>query len=165
MGNNPGPQDSNSVSHKISHYTRQVMELYQSPAGYWTTRGYANSRIANLRTGQLADRTSGGLVNLRTRQLADATSDFACLVFVLLVASARPRVVQSVTCPVREMSSPRVGNPRVGVSASCPVTLQLTRKNDSQNPENIPGKISIGAGSGLFPVALATYNEQNQQFF
>ena len=79
-------------------------------------------------TGQLADTpTRGlptrGLVNSRTRQLADATGDFACLVFVLLAASARPRVVQSATCPVREMSSPRVGNPRVGVAASCPVTL------------------------------------------
>ena len=26
-----------------------------NPNGYWTTRGYANSRIANSRTGQLAD--------------------------------------------------------------------------------------------------------------
>ena len=42
-------------------------------SGYWTTLGYANSR---------------------TGQLADATGDFACLVFVLLAASARPRVVQ-----------------------------------------------------------------------
>ena len=62
--------------------------------GYWTTRGYANSRIANSRTGRLADWTSRGLVNSRTGQLADAIGDFACLVF-LLAASARPRVVQS----------------------------------------------------------------------
>ena len=32
--------------------------------GNWTTRGYANSRIANSRTGQVADWT--------TRDLADA---------------------------------------------------------------------------------------------
>ena len=38
--------------------------------GYWTTRGYANSWIANSRTGRLADWTSRGLVNSRTRQLA-----------------------------------------------------------------------------------------------
>jgi len=63
-----------------------------------------------------------------TGQLADATGDFACLVFVFLVASARPRVVQSATCPVHEMSSPRVGNPRVGVSASCPVTIASRKK-------------------------------------
>jgi len=62
------------------------------------------------------------LDKLQTGQLADATSDFECLVFVLLAASERLRVGQSVTCPVRELTSPRVGNPRVGVSASCPVT-------------------------------------------
>ena len=43
---------------------------------------------------QLANWTSCGLVNSQTRQLADATGDFACLVFVLLAASVRPRVVQ-----------------------------------------------------------------------
>ena len=57
-----------------------------------------------------------------TGQLADATGDFACLVFVLLAASARLRVVQSESSLVRELSRPQVGNLRVGVSASCPVT-------------------------------------------
>jgi len=33
--------------------------------GYWTTRGYANSRIANSRTRQLAYWTSRGLDNSR----------------------------------------------------------------------------------------------------
>jgi len=51
--------------------------------------------LDNSRIRQLADWTTRGLVNSRTGQLADATGDFACLVFVLLVASARPRVVQS----------------------------------------------------------------------
>jgi len=32
-----------------------------------------------------------------------------------------PRVIQSTSWPVREMSSLRVGNPGVGISASCPV--------------------------------------------
>ena len=36
--------------------------------------------------------------------------------------SRYPRVVQSTSWPVRKMSSPRVGNPRADVSASCPVT-------------------------------------------
>jgi len=36
-----------------------------------------------------------------------------------------PRVVQSVTCPTRELSSPRVVSPWVGVSASCPVTVVM----------------------------------------
>jgi len=56
---------------------------------YWTTRGYANLRI-----GHLADWSTRGLDNAHTGQLADATGDFACLIFVLLAASARPRVVQ-----------------------------------------------------------------------
>jgi len=48
-----------------------------------------------------------------TGQLADATGDFACLVFVFLVASARlrdreltsPRDVQSASWRIRELSS------------------------------------------------------------
>ena len=56
-------------------------------------------------TGQRADTPTSGLDDSRTRQLADATGDFSCLVFVLLAASARPRVVQSATCPVRELPS------------------------------------------------------------
>jgi len=42
--------------------------------GNWTTRGYANSRIANSRTGHLADWSTRGLDNSRTSQLADWTS-------------------------------------------------------------------------------------------
>jgi len=50
-------------------------------------------------TGQLADTPARGLPtrgrdDSRTGQLADATGNFACLVFVLLAAYARPRVVQ-----------------------------------------------------------------------
>ena len=86
-----------------------------TPLGYWTTCGYANSRIANSRTGRLADWTSSGLVKSRTGQLADVIGDFACLVS-FLVASARPRVVQSASCPVRELTSVRVV-----YSARCPV--------------------------------------------
>jgi len=71
-------------------------------AGYWTTCGYANSRIANSRTGRLADWTTRILDKLRTGQLADVTGDFACLVFVLLVAS------KTASCPVRDLSFPRV---------------------------------------------------------
>jgi len=33
--------------------------------GNWTTRGYANSRIANSRTGHLADWSTRGLDNYR----------------------------------------------------------------------------------------------------
>jgi len=38
------------------------------------TRRYANSRIANSRTGHLADWSTRGLDNSRTSQLADWTS-------------------------------------------------------------------------------------------
>ena len=61
-------------------------------------------------TGQLADTPTRGLGISRTGQVADWTT-------------RGPRVDQSVRYLVRESSSPRVGNPRVGVSASCPVTL------------------------------------------
>ena len=81
-------------------------------ATYLITRGYANSRIANSRTGRLADWTSRGLDKSRTRQLVDATGDFACLVFVFW-PFARPRVVQSATCPVRELAIHELANPRV----------------------------------------------------
>ena len=64
-------------------------------------------------TGQLADMPTrglptSGLDDSRTGQLADANGDFACLVFVLLAASTSQRVVQSATCPVRELAYPRV---------------------------------------------------------
>ena len=54
--------------------TSQIMIMLQRSMGYWTTRGYANSRIANSRTGRLADWTSRGLVTSRTRQLVYWTS-------------------------------------------------------------------------------------------
>jgi len=78
--------------------------------GCWTTRGYANSRIANSRTGQLAD----------------ASGDIPCLVFVLLAASARPRVVQSASWQSASW-----------LSASCPVTHYCT------DPD-----VTWGSGSG-----------------
>jgi len=74
--------------------------------------------LDNSRIRQLADWTSRGLVNSRTRQLAYWTSRgldnsrmpaaTACLVFVLLAASAKPRVDQSARCPVRELAYPGV---------------------------------------------------------
>jgi len=64
--------------------------------------------LDDSRTGHLADWSTRGLDNSHTGQVADATGDFACLVFVLLAASVRPQVVQSATCPVRELTSTRV---------------------------------------------------------
>jgi len=96
-----------------------------------------NSRIANSRTGRLADWSTRGLDNSRTGQVADWTTR-GChrRLWVLSFRSfggmrdrelSSPRLVQSASWPVREMSSPRVGNPRVGVSASCPVTCVCNR--------------------------------------
>ena len=56
--------------------------------------------------GQLADTPTRGLDDSRTGQLADATCDFACIVFVFW-PFARPRVVQTATSPVPELTSPR----------------------------------------------------------
>ena len=89
--------------------------------GNWTTRGYANSRIANSRTGHLADWSTRVLDKSRIGQLADAISDFACLFFLFGF------ICETASCPVRELTSPRVGSPRVGVSASCPVTSPSIR--------------------------------------
>jgi len=77
------------------------------------------------RTGHLADWSTLGLDKSRTGQLADATGNFACLVFVLLVASARPRIVRSATCPVRELTSARDVESASWQSASCPVTPKV----------------------------------------
>ena len=76
-------------------------------------RGYAN-----WRTGHLANYTPRGLDKSRTGQLADAAGDFACLVFVLLAESARPRVVQFATCPVRELAIRELSCYRVCMSAA-----------------------------------------------
>jgi len=85
--------------------------------GYWTTRGYANSRIANSRTGHLVDWSTRGLVNSRTRQLAywtsrglDNSRSRRCRQKGKLSTKSRrwhPRVVQSATCLVRALTSPR----------------------------------------------------------
>jgi len=37
-------------------------------SGNWTTRGYANSRIANSRTGQVADWTARGLADAAKKE-------------------------------------------------------------------------------------------------
>jgi len=34
-------------------------------------------------------------------------------------------ICKTASCPVRDLLSPRVGNPRFGVSASCPVTVLI----------------------------------------
>jgi len=62
---------------------------------HFSARVYCRQTVAPISavTGQLADTPTHGLDIWRTGQLADDTGDSACLVFVLLAASARPRVV------------------------------------------------------------------------
>ena len=58
--------------------------------GKWTTRGYANSRIANSRTGQVVDWTTRGLADADKRtKIKHAKSPVA-----------------SASCPVRELAIP-----------------------------------------------------------
>jgi len=122
----------------VWHTRRQVLRCQRSvwkknrdtTWGYWTTHGYASSRIANLRTGRLADWTTPGC----HRRLCVLSSHFlaiygsfmrvyldvyytrnliSCIIcphslvtqlkqILLSAASARPRGVQFVTRPVRE---------------------------------------------------------------
>ena len=115
--------------------------------GNWTTRGYANSRIANLRTGHLADWSTRRLDNSRTSQLADWTSrgldnswSRRCRQKGKLSTQSRqwhPRVVQSATCPVRELSSQRLVQ-----YASCLVS-ELTSPRDVQSASRPVRELAI----------------------
>jgi len=88
-------------------------QLADTPTRGLPTRLDNSRTIVNSRTGQVADWT--------TRGLADAAKRTKTKHGESPVASA--------SCPVRESSSPRVGNPRVGVSASCRVTkLSMVRR-------------------------------------
>jgi len=53
------------IQQRSNEQTLSPLEKSPTPGGYWTTRGCANSRIANSRTGRLADWTSRGMVNSR----------------------------------------------------------------------------------------------------
>ena len=108
--------------------------------GTWAQRPRASHR----------SRVQVKCVNTVTGQLADAIGDFACLVFIVLAASARPRVVQSASwqsasCPVTvntvlwqlyEYSCRRTKSPALYAKAGSPVWHHL-RPTGIQN--NVPG--------------------------
>ena len=48
---------------ELRTYTTRTLSISGRSAGNWTARGYANSRIANSRTGQVADWTTRGLAD------------------------------------------------------------------------------------------------------
>jgi len=84
----------------------------QCLSGYWTTRGYANSRIANSRTGHLADWSTRGLDNSRTGQVADWTTR-GCHRRLWVLSFPFWRYLRD-----RELSSPRVDQSASWQSAS-----------------------------------------------
>ena len=91
------------------------------PDGNWTTRGYTNSRIANSRTGHLADWLTRGLDNSRTSQLADWTNRG--------LDSSRSRRCAKRTKTKHAMSPV--------ASASCPVREVAIRELPSNLPDNL----------------------------
>jgi len=121
---------------QLSAFCNPLSAKYPFP--YWTTRGYANCGLPTCglddsRTEHLADWSTRRLDNSRTGQVADWTTHGChrrlCVLSFPFWRHLRDRklsspwLVQSASWLVRELSSPRVGNPRVGVSASCPVTV------------------------------------------
>ena len=89
------------------------------------TRGLDDSR-----TGHLAYLSTRGLDNSRTGQVADWTTRGCHRRLCVLSFRSFGGICETASCPVRDLSSPRVGNPRVGVSASCPVTAQHCAASD-----------------------------------
>ena len=81
---------------KLIQYTRNERACLAS-CGYWTTRGLPTR----------------GLDDSRTGQLADVIGDFACLCF-----RSFGGVCETASCPVRDLSSPRVDQSASWQSAS-----------------------------------------------
>ena len=82
----------------------------------WITRDEYLTVFITI-TGQLADTPTRGLDISRTGQVAVSQTPPKERKLSTQCRRWHPRVDQSARCPVRESSSPRVGNPRVGVSA------------------------------------------------
>ena len=91
------------------------------------TRGLPTRGLDNSRTGQLADWSTSGLDKSRTGQLA--VLQMSPKERQLSTQSRRwhPRVVQSATCPARELTSPQDVQSASWQSASCLVTAQNTQ--------------------------------------
>ena len=96
--------------------------------GYWTTRGYTNSWIANSWTGRLADWSTCGLDNSHTGQVADWTTRGCHRQLCMLSFRSFGGICETASCPVHDLSTPRVDNTWVGVSASCLVTVLVVTR-------------------------------------
>jgi len=86
--------------------------------GYWTTRGYANSRTAKSRTGRLADWSTPGLDNSRTGQVADWTTRRCHQRLCVLSFRSFGGICETASCPVHNLSSPWVDQSASWQSAS-----------------------------------------------
>ena len=112
--------------------------------------------LDNSRIRQLADWTTRGLVNSRTGQIADWTTRGCHRRLCVLGFRSFGGICQSASCRVCDLSSPRVGNPRVGVSASCPVTwpirlsstLYVIQRSPHRQPTWVPRGGLIFGGVG-----------------
>jgi len=83
-----------------------------------------NWRIRQLVDCHLADWSTRGLDNSRTGQVADWTTCGCHRRLCVLSFRSFGGICETASCPVRDLTSPRVGNPRVGVPVRCPVTLR-----------------------------------------
>jgi len=101
----------NAVKCGNAQQTKPVITLANclptSKIGYWTTRGYANSLIANSRTGRVTDWTSPGLVNSRTGQVADWTTRGCLRRLCMFSFPYFGGICETASCPVCELTSPR----------------------------------------------------------
>ena len=108
-----------TAMHSIQNYTVQ-------DNGYWTPRGYANSRIANSRTGRLADLSTRRLDNSRTGQVADWTTR-GCHWRLCVLSFPFWQHLRD-----RELSSPRVDQSASWQSASWRIR-ELSSYQDNSN--------------------------------
>ena len=89
--------------YSIGHHLLASVFLHLSVDGYWTTRGYANSR-----TGRLADWSTSGLDNSRTGQVADWITRGCHRRLCVLSFRSIGGICETTRCPVRELAYPQV---------------------------------------------------------
>jgi len=137
-------------------YTSICIALYYD--GNWTTLGYANSRIANSRTGHLADWSTRALVNSRTGQVTDWTTRGLTDAAKRTKTKHTKSPVASSSCPVLDLSSPRDVQ-----SASRPVRELAIRELSSNHYDSSlkrSGMARVNEGSHSFsylpPTRLCT---------
>ena len=102
----PSSQDAQKLS--VDDRRDSWRAILTREKGYWTTRGYANSRIANSRTGHLADWSTRGLDKSHTGQVADWTTRGCHRRLSVLSFRSFGGIGETASCPVRDLSSTRI---------------------------------------------------------